>query len=210
MYIDVWLSLLTTAFFISISPGPGAVNTINQSIQYGFKNSLVSIAGLQFGWFIQIVVVSAGIGAIIMSSPVLFNFVKWAGVIYIIALGIQQWLFKLNHFDFSLSTDLIKFNSKKEFWKACAVNLVNLKATIFLLTFIPLFINNQGSKVLQLSVIATTLVLVDILVMLSYAGLSHKFRLLFNDANKIKWLNRLTGTVLIFIGLSMAYQLKIT
>ena len=54
MELTVWLGLLASALFISISPGPGAIFSISQGTQYGFKRAMFSVAGLQLGLVSQI------------------------------------------------------------------------------------------------------------------------------------------------------------
>ena len=55
MELTTWFGLLASALFISISPGPGAIFSISQGTQYGFKRSLFSLIGLQIGLMSQIV-----------------------------------------------------------------------------------------------------------------------------------------------------------
>ncbi|MBT6359807.1 MAG: LysE family transporter, partial [Candidatus Thioglobus sp.] len=99
MNLDTWLSLLIASFFISLSPGAGAITTINQSIRYGFKKSIYTIMGLQVGYGVQIVFVSIGIGLLVASNAFLFASIKWLGVVYLVALGIQQWTSKSEYVD---------------------------------------------------------------------------------------------------------------
>jgi homoserine/homoserine lactone efflux protein len=206
MNIETWLSLIIASFFISLSPGPGAITTINQSIRYGFKKSLYTIIGLQVGYGVQIVLVSIGIGFFINSNAFLFASIKWVGVAYLVALGFQQWIAKPEHIDLAHNQTGKKFTAYKHFLKAGFINLLNLKATVFLIIFIPLFIQPELDQLNQISIIVATLLVVDIFIMLGYATLSSYIRK-WIDNDKVKYLNRFTGTVLILVGLSIGYQL---
>ena len=206
MNIDTWLSLVVASFFISLSPGAGAITTINQSIRYGFKKSLYTIIGLQVGYGVQIVLVSIGIGFFINSNAFLFASIKWIGVIYLVVLGFQQWIAKAEHIDLAHNQTSKKFTAHKHFLKASFINLLNLKATIFLIIFIPLFINPESNQLNQIIIIVATLLVVDTFIMLVYATLSSYIRK-WVDNDKVKYLNRFTGTVLILVGLSIGYQL---
>ena len=206
MNLDTWLSLIVASFFISLSPGAGAITTINQSIRYGFKKSLYTIIGLQVGYGVQIVLVSIGIGFFINSNAFLFASIKWIGVVYLVALGLQQWITKPEHIDLAHNQTAKKFTAYKHFLKASFINLLNLKATVLLIVFIPLFINPESNQLNQISIILVTLLMVDIVIMLGYATLaSYAGKWIEND--KVKYLNRFTGTVLILVGLSIGYQL---
>ncbi len=206
MNLDTWLSLLIASFFISLSPGAGAITTINQSIRYGFKKSIYSIMGLQVGYGVQIVLVSIGIGLLVTSNEFLFTSIKWLGVVYLVALGIQQWVSKSEHVDLAHNQSTKKFTAYSHFLKAGFINLLNLKATVFLIIFVPLFIQTELDQINQVSIILATLLMVDVVIMLGYATLaSYVGKWIEND--KIKYLNRTTGTVLILVGISIGYQL---
>ncbi|ALE51841.1 hypothetical protein SP60_00355 [Candidatus Thioglobus autotrophicus] len=206
MNLDTWLSLLIASFFISLSPGAGAITTINQSIRYGFKKSIYTILGLQVGYGVQIIFVSIGIGFLVTSNAFLFTSIKWVGVVYLVALGVQQWMSEPKHVDLANNQTTKKFTAYSHFLKAGFINLLNLKATVFLIIFIPLFIRPELEQINQISIVVVTLLMVDVVIMLGYATLaSYVGKWIEND--KIKYLNRTTGTVLILVGISIGYQL---
>ena len=95
MELTVWLGLLASALFISISPGPGAIFSISQGTQYGFKRALFSVAGLQFGLISQILFLLFGLGVLINQFPSVFIFIKILGMLYLIVLGVLQWRKKI-------------------------------------------------------------------------------------------------------------------
>ena len=96
MELTTWLGLLASALFISISPGPGAIFSISQGTQYGFKRSLFSLIGLQIGLMSQIVFLLFGLGVLIDQFPAVFIFIKLLGMFYLILLGILQWRKKID------------------------------------------------------------------------------------------------------------------
>lgn len=80
MSLTVWLTFVVAAVLISVSPGAGAVNTMSNGLQYGVRRSVPSILGLQLGYGAQILLVGAGLGAIIASSTLALSVIKWLGV----------------------------------------------------------------------------------------------------------------------------------
>ncbi|MEC7377705.1 MAG: homoserine/homoserine lactone efflux protein, partial [Pseudomonadota bacterium] len=68
MSLAAWLTFLVAAVLISVSPGAGAINTMSNGMRYGVRRSLPAIMGLQLGFGLQILLVGAGLGAIIASS----------------------------------------------------------------------------------------------------------------------------------------------
>ena len=87
----LWLAFFAAAWAISLSPGPGAIAVMSASLQHGFARGCFATFGLILGFWTQLVVVAAGIGAVISASALAFAIVKWLGVAYLVYLGIRQW-----------------------------------------------------------------------------------------------------------------------
>ena len=86
MDIHVWLAYLVTAVVFSLAPGSGTVNSISNGLSYGTRKSLAAIAGLQIGLSIHIILVGAGIGALVAQSALAFSIIKWVGAAYLVWL----------------------------------------------------------------------------------------------------------------------------
>ena len=91
MTFEWWFAYLLTSIILSLSPGSGAINTMTTSINHGYRGAAASIAGLQTGLAIHIVLVGVGLGTLFSRSLLAFEVLKWAGAAYLIWLGIQQW-----------------------------------------------------------------------------------------------------------------------
>ena len=75
---------------------------------------------------------------------------------------------------------LNSYNAKKAFLNSSLINLTNIKATIFLVAFIPQFINPNESIFFQFMILAVTLSVLDIFVMTCYSSLASKLKFLLN------------------------------
>ena len=87
MTIEWWFAYLLTSIILSLSPGSGAINTMTTSINHGYRGAAASIAGLQTGLAIHIVLVGVGLGTLFSRSVLAFEVLKWAGAAYLIWLG---------------------------------------------------------------------------------------------------------------------------
>jgi len=203
MDLTVWLGLLASALFISISPGPGAIFSISQGTQYGFKSSLFSVIGLQFGLMSQIIFLLFGLGVLIDQFPSIFRIIKAIGMIYLIALGVIQWLKKIEQISTSKEPLKSGFSPLKGLFQGFFVNLTNIKGTVFFLALIPLFIDLTALKISTCVIFTATLIVVDLIVMTGYTMLAEISKSLLSDPKKILWQNRVTGLTLIFVGLIM-------
>jgi homoserine/homoserine lactone efflux protein len=187
--------MLIASFFISVSPGAGAVTTVNSALNYGFKRSYAAIIGLQIGYLVQIIIVSIGLGGVIAASTTLYNIVKWLGILYLIYLGILCFRASAVNFKHEKMKKTFKFSSL--FIKACLINLTNPKATIFLLAFIPQFLSSNSPKFTQLAIICATLICVDLAVMSGYNLLGSTMKKRISDNRFISVQNKIAGLALI-------------
>ncbi|AXH11183.1 LysE family transporter [Halarcobacter bivalviorum] len=202
MNLDVWITLFLASLAISISPGAGAVVSMNYGIKYGLKKSYAAIFGLQAGLFIQTFIVVIGLGALIANSVMLFNIIKWIGVGYLLYLGFTKIFEKVETIE---ETEHLKnYSAKKAFISATLINLTNPKATVFLVAFIPQFLDPNYSLWIQFLIIITTLCIIDIFVMTGYSSMASKLKFLIKDVKAMKIQNRITGTFLILAALFMS------
>ena len=202
MQFDIWLTLFLASLAISISPGAGAVVSMNYGIKYGLKKSYAAIFGLQLGLLAQTFIVVIGLGALIMQSVMLFNIIKWIGVAYLVYLGLTKIFEKVEMLD--EEEHLKAYNAKKAFISATFINLTNPKATVFLVAFIPQFLNPNESLWIQFTIISITLCVVDIFVMTGYSSMASKLKFLIKDVKAMKIQNRITGAFLILAAVFMS------
>ena len=202
MDLNTWLTLLLATIAISISPGAGAVVSMNYGINYGLKKSYAAIFGLQAGLLIQTFIVVIGLGALIAKSVLIFNIIKWIGVAYLVYMGLSKIFEKVEMVE---EAHRIKtYSAKKAFITATLINLTNPKATVFLVAFIPQFLNPNESIWYQLLIISLTLVIIDVIVMTGYSSMASKLKFLIKDTKAMKVQNRITGSFLILAALFMS------
>ena len=195
MSIDIWLAFLLASVLISVSPGAGAVNTMGNGMRYGVRSSLPAILGLQLGYGVQIVLVGVGLGALLASSNLAFNLVKWLGVAYLLWLGYSKW----TQAPLALGGDgQDRESGWRRFWQAAFVNLTNPKATVFLVALFPQFVDVQAPHGPQFAVMGSTLIVVDIAVMIGYAALASQFARWMKSPRHQRLQNRVFGAL--FVG----------
>jgi homoserine/homoserine lactone efflux protein len=91
MELHVWLTYLLTTIVLSLTPGPGVFSSISSGMRHGFRLGVWNGVGMQLANVFMVIAVSLGLGAVLLASETLFSVVKWAGVIYLIYLGIATW-----------------------------------------------------------------------------------------------------------------------
>ena len=137
---QLWLAFFAAAWAISLSPGPGALAVMSASRQHGFARGWFAIVGLVLGFWTQLVVVAAGVGAIIATSALAFAVVKWLGVAYLVYLGIRQWRAPPLALEAATVAKLVPAARGRIVAEAWLLNAVNPKGTAFMLAVVPQFL----------------------------------------------------------------------
>lgn len=190
MSLTLWLTFTVAAILISLSPGAGAVNTMSNGLRYGVRQSMPAILGLQLGYGAQILLVGAGLGALVASSVWALAIIKWLGVAYLIWLGVQKWREPVG---VGAVEDQPLASGRSRFWQSALVNLTNPKATVFLVALFPQFLVAGQPHGPQLVAMGTTLILVDCLVMLGYALLASQLFRFMTTPERQRQMNRVFG-----------------
>ncbi|WP_417870543.1 homoserine/homoserine lactone efflux protein [Vibrio furnissii] len=201
MDTHVWLAYVATAIVFSLAPGSGTVNSISNGLSYGTRKSLAAIAGLQIGLAIHIVLVGAGIGALVAQSALAFTLIKWVGAVYLVWLGIQKWRDRS-----SLMAESATQNQRADtlLRKAVLINLTNPKSIVFLVALFPQFLDPTGDQLTQLLVLGITTVTIDAFVMLGYTSLASQMGRFIRSDRIMRKINRVFGTMFMGCGALLA------
>ena len=192
------ISLSIAAFIFGISPGPGTLAALSISTTRGLRSGLILSAGEAVGdvTYLTLAILSLGYLAQILEPAMIV--VRWLGAGYLIYLGISQ--FRLASLNINSSTPSSK-NLIRLFFMGFLIGGTNPKVILFYLSFIPLFIDLSNIDLTTGLQIAST-VYVSVfasLVVVCIAG--NQIKSWINKPRSIKILNRITGTMMIFVGL---------
>jgi homoserine/homoserine lactone efflux protein len=140
----------------------------------------------------------------VASSPITFSIIRYAGAAYLVYLGIRQFLAKPQ-----LDAESVKAVRNEPRWsmfrRGVWVNLLNPKAIVFFLAFLPQFIRVREPILAQYLVVAATVVAIDILVMwFFFAGMARSFQRFTRDARGQRVLNRVFGVLFVGVGVLLA------
>lgn len=197
----LWISLLTASAIISLTPGAGAINTMSNALTVGWRRSFWGVIGQQLALLVHIAVVAAGVGVLVASTPVVFDAVRYLGAAYLAYLGVRLLLAKpvvpSEDTGGPGRTEGRWSILRRGFW----VNLLNPKAIVFFLAFIPQFIKTDQPLAPQYLVLAATVVGVDMLVMWGFfAAAAKPFRRYTESVRGQRVLNSVFGAL--FIGVA--------
>lgn len=202
MSASVWLALVGACVVISCTPGAGAVNTMSNSLGSGWTRSIWGILGQQAALVVHIAVVAAGVGALVSSSPVAFDAIRYAGAAYLVYLGVRQLRART---DVGADALAVREPAWPMFRRGLLVNLTNPKAIVFFLAFLPQFVRPDRPLLGQYAVLTATVVAVDVLVMWCVFASAARglVRLTARESGR-RVLNRVFGGLFVGVGILLA------
>jgi homoserine/homoserine lactone efflux protein len=206
MELQVWLAYFLASWAIALSPGSGAVLSMTHGLAYGVQKTSATIAGLQLGLAVILLVAGVGVGALLLASATAFTVVKFAGAGYLIWLGFKQWR---SHVGTTAPTGGAVPGSagvpsaRERFVTGFFTNVTNPKGIVFMVAVLPQFIDPQRPLWLQLLVLLVTTIAVDLVVMHGYAFLASRAQRWLATARARRAQNRVFGGVLMAMGASL-------
>ena len=149
MPLDLWTFLLAITL-LTMSPGADTMIVIRNTLRGGAKDGLVSSLGICSGLFVHATLSAVGISAILLYSATAFTLLKMLGALYLLWLGFNSlksfWKAKKGHQTYVAPKDFHFLRSLKEGFLS---NVLNPKAVIFYMAFLPQFISHEHSALAQ-------------------------------------------------------------
>lgn len=208
MIIENFWLFAVTALLLNLTPGNDMLYVAARSTSQGSKAGIISSLGIMAGCMVHIIAAMFGLSALIAKSAIAFDIIKYIGAAYLIYLGIRSIISKRKKLH--IDTSIQKHSLKNIFWQGVLTNVLNPKVALFFLAFLPQFINlNAANAASQILFLGTWFnvggTLVNILVSLLFGKIGVW---LSNSPGFIQWQERITGTILIALGIKVALGSK--
>ena len=119
-------------------PGPGTLAIITSTTKGGILGGLAATLGLMVGDQVLMWLAVAGVAALLMAYPAAFNAVQWLGAAYLAWLGFKMLTAKPGE------PAIIQIKPHHYFQQAMTITVLNPKAIVFYMAFLPLFIDPKA------------------------------------------------------------------
>lgn len=184
-----------------LSPGPGVMLTLTNSLRYGVYESLGGIAGISFGALVVAAISATGLGLILAASAMAYTILKYAGAAYLIWLGIKMWRSKP-----AGTKELIKRKPgiKIRFIEGFSTQLLNPKAIFFFMSVFPQFIDSSAKYEPQFILLTVTYALLVAAIHTIYSVTANRVKKWITTPKGEKIINQTGGSIFIFFGISLA------
>ena len=199
---DTLLSFFGAALLLSLAPGPDNLFVLAQSARYGVRAGVLITLGLCSGLVLHSAAVAAGVAALVVAEPLLFNAIKVFGAAYLLWLAWQAIRSR------PVQTDSAQpLQPKQLLLRGVLMNLSNPKVLVFFLALLPQFADPQrGALWLQLLMLGGLFIAAALLVFNGIAVLAGRLaQPLQRSPHALLRLNRLSALLFIALALRLAW-----
>lgn len=133
------------ALALLLAPGPAVLYITTRSASQGRMAGLVSVLAIETANFLQAAAAALGLSAILLSSALAFDVVKYLGAAYLLYLGIRKLLASNEGPE---SGTVERESLARIYWQGFAVNILNPKTALFFFSFLPQFVDPARGNVM--------------------------------------------------------------
>ncbi len=207
-----WSALIPASFLMAAVPGANQILSLRNGMRKGTKVAIIAVTGRFTAFTLMIIAVAFGLSAILQASTVVFNILKWAGVIYLGWLGIKTIVSSRHQYehDGAASNEQVETSSawvfaKQELFVAAA----NPKALLLFTVFLPQFIDVKGGEIgAQILLVGATYIAIEFVCASVYALIGGKLRTIGLSGKVKRQLDRVTGGVMIALAAWLSTERK--
>lgn len=199
---DLFAAYFVATVALILMPGPIVTLVIANSLGHGARTGLATVAGSSFGNALLVVAGALGLSTMLALVADLFEWVRWAGVAYLVYLGVRHWRAALRS---AAGPDSLPApRARGVFLQGLVVAITNPKTILFYIAFFPQFLDTALPVGPQLVAMSAAFVTIAIAIDSGYALLAGRLRGRLLDARRTRIRNGITGTLLIGTGLGLA------
>lgn len=191
---------LLTAFVVCLAPGIGVIYTLSSTLGGGLRGGFWAAVGCTIATIIHMLIALAGLAAVLHTSAVLFQLIKFAGVAYLLwmAWGVLQGAggLEITPAEPAPAARLVR--------RGIMLNLLNPKLPMFFMAFLPQFLP-AGAGTGALIQLGLGFAGMTFAVFMLYAGLAASGRnALLASERAMAWLRRVFAASFALLGLKLA------
>ena len=199
MFPSDFLIFLQIILFLFITPGLPRVVIVSHTLNYGLKRSVWTAFGDISANIIQGILVVFIIGSFLSNNPQVLNYLKWAGILYIVYLAYDTYTAKISSVNSKQQSSKSTFSFYKDGFMVAGLSP---KAIIFFGTIFSSFINYDNHIISQFLILMITYVILDFATLMIYGLAADKISVWLRSKPKI--LNTISACVLLIIAIYVA------
>lgn len=196
------LAYLAAATVLVLVPGPGTAWIVAQAAVGGTARGLRAGLGLETATLLHAAAAGAGLSAVLATSALAFEVVKYAGAAYLVWLGLRTWRARPD----GAVGPAPRGDARPVFLRSVLTGLLNPKVALFFLAFLPQFVRPERGRVwLQFLLLGLLLSMIGFahsaLLSVTVGRLGRRVRL-----SASRWKERVLGAFFVGLGVRLALQ----
>lgn len=203
MNLHTWWIFAVTVFVLCGTPGPNMLHVMTRSVRVGFRRSIAAMAGCLTALVLALAISAAGLGAVLKASPMVFDVLRYAGVAYLVYLGIKAWRGGDAPIDVGSTTALVPSSRAVLFRDGFIIGISNPKLLLFASAFLPQFVDLSQPQLPQFVILVATFAVMEMFWYTVYAAGGRGLAGYLAKPGLRKVFDRVVGTIFIGFGLAL-------
>lgn len=195
----LYLAFVLATAVLMLIPGPNVALIVANSVAYGTRYGLLTVAGTATAMVPQLLLTALGMTALLAGIGGWMAWLRWVGVVYLIVLGVQHW--RAAPLDLGRIGPLPR-SHRGIYLRGLVVSLTNPKTLFFYGAFFPQFVAPDRAAGPQLMLLCVTFLAEALVLDSCWALLAGRVRPLLAARGRLR--NRLTGGLLVGAGVGLA------
>lgn len=198
------LNFLVTCLIVVLLPGTGVIFTISTGLTAGKRASVSAALGCTAGIIPHLLASILGLSALLHTSALAFEALKYAGAAYLLYLAYATWR---DRSAFAMNDTPAVSTARSLVIRGFLLNILNPKLTIFFLAFLPQFVTpGSTAPALQMLVLSSVFMAMTFAVFVLYGLLANVFRRAVIESPRVQnWLRRSFAAAFAGLGLNLAF-----
>ncbi|BCA61138.1 amino acid transporter [Sphingomonas sp. HMP9] len=203
MTLHAWWLFVVAVFLLCGTPGPNMLHIMTRSIAFGARRSIAAMAGCLTALVLVLAASAAGVSALLVAWPRVFDALRYAGVAYLIFLGIKAWRGAGSPIDVGSDALPESWSARRLFRGGFAIGISNPKLLLFAAAFLPQFVDRASPRAPQFAILVATFAVVESVWYGVYAAGGRTLARSLTRPALRRAFDRVTGAIFIGFGLAL-------
>ena len=197
------MNFFITCLIVVLIPGTGVIFTVSTGLMAGKRASVFAALGCTAGIIPHLLASILGLSALLHTSALAFEALKFAGAAYLLYLAYATWR---DRSAFAMNDTPTATTARGLMLRGFWLNILNPKLTIFFLAFLPQFVTPASTApALQMLVLSGVFMAMTFAVFVVYGLLANVFRRAVIESPRVQnWLRRSFAAAFAGLGLNLA------
>lgn len=195
------VAFIPAGLALNLTPGADMMFCLGQGLKSGWRSAMAANFGIAVGGMVHTLLAALGLGALVAAHPAAFEIIRWLGVGYLLWLAVGA----LRASPFGTEAHVTPTSATRAFWQGLMVNLLNPKVILFILAFLPQFVDPARPILPQFLTLGMVFSLGGLVVNGAVGVFAGSIgRRVARSAGLAKWLGRISATIFGALALRLA------